>query len=835
MSQSIPHGGQKLALSRFAQRLLAARPELAAELADPQPFSRAEMLDALRCRADDELARELRRLRARVLLRVMARDLAGLAALEEVCGTMSDLAEIAIEAALGAEQLMVVGMGKLGGRELNVSSDVDLVFLYRESAEAQERYERAGRRLIRRLSETTAEGFVFRVDMRLRPYGDSGPLACNLEALEQYFITQGREWERYAWLKARAITAPGGGSALRELDAVVRPFVFRKYLDYGAFGALRALHAEVRRDVERRELAEHVKLGPGGIREIEFIVQALQLVRGGRDPELRVRATLEALRILARKSLLPESAARELSDAYVFLRTLEHRLQYLDDAQRHDLPEDEEDRSRVAAMCGFASWGAFHACWRAVRASVSRHFLDVFAEPSAPPRPWPQHPRLAALRASQRYAALPEESRRRLDRLVPALARAAQGTPDAEATLARAVDLVEAIASRAAYLALLAEHPEALERVARMIGASSWAAEYVTRHPLLLDELLDDRVLYAPPDWVAFSESLKGQLAAAHDDTERRMNILREMHQAQVFRLLAQDLAGLLTVEKLADHLSALADLMLQACIDEVWHELRGRHREAPRFAVIGYGKLGGKELGYASDLDIIFLYDDDDERAPEVYARLAQRLNTWVSSRTSSGILFETDLELRPSGASGLLVSSIAAFERYQNESAWVWEHQALTRARYCAGDADVGDKFEAIRQRILTRKRDPKPLKAEILAMRDKLHAAHPNTSGLFDVKHDAGGMIDIEFAVQFLVLGFSSEFPSLTGNLGNIALLSMAADHGLIPAELAERCRNAYREFRRIQHSLRLNGARYARVPRERVAAETEAVRMLWQAVF
>jgi glutamate-ammonia-ligase adenylyltransferase len=745
---------------------------------------------------------------------------------------MTDLAEIAIETVLGDDDLIVVGMGKLGGRELNVSSDIDLVFLYTGSAEAQERHERAGRRLIRLLSEPTADGFVFRVDMRLRPYGDSGPLACNFEALEQYFITQGREWERYAWLKARLLT---GSRALRELDAIVRPFVFRKYLDYGTLGALRALHAEVRRDVERRELAEHVKLGPGGTREIEFIAQALQLVRGGRDPELRVRPTIAALTVLSEKNLLPREAARELSDAYVFLRSLEHRLQYLDDAQRHELPQDAEDRARVAGMCGFAAWDAFHAQWRAVRDSVSRHFLEVFAEPGAPPEPWPEHPRLATLRASQRYAALPEESRRRLERLVPALARAAQATPDPEATLVRGVDLVEAIASRAAYLALLAEHPEALERVARMIASSSWAAEYVTRHPLLLDELLDDRVLYAPIDLAATEKSLRVNLASARDDTERRMNILREMHQAQVFRLLAQDLAGALTVEKLADHLSALADLMLQACIDEVWRDLRGRHREAPRFAVIGYGKLGGKELGYASDLDIIFLYDDDDERAPEVYARLAQRLNTWLASRTSSGPLFETDLELRPSGGSGLLVSSIAAFERYQDESAWVWEHQALTRARHCAGDAAVGERFEAVRQRILTRKRDPERLREEILAMREKLHAAHPNRSGLFDVKHDAGGMIDIEFAVQFLVLAFSGEFPSLTGNLGNIALLRMAADHGLIPTELAERCRNAYREYRRIQHSLRLNGARYARVPQERVAGEVEAVKALWRALF
>jgi glutamate-ammonia-ligase adenylyltransferase len=314
------------------------------------------------------------------------------------------------------------------------------------------------------------------------------------------------------------------------------------------------------------------------------------------------------------------------------------------------------------------------------------------------------------------------------------------------------------------------------------------------------------------------------------------MNVLREMHQAQVFRLLAQDLAGLLTVEKLADHLSALADLILEVTLALVWEDFRGKHLSTPpRFAVIGYGKLGGKELGYASDLDIIFLYDDADERAPEVYARLAQRLNTWLSSRTSSGTLFETDLQLRPSGASGLLVSPVAAFERYQDESAWVWEHQALTRARHCAGERKVGDAFEAIRERILRKRRDPAQLAASIVDMRKKLHAAHPNKSGLFDVKHDAGGMIDIEFAVQFLVLAHAHRFPDLTKNLGNIALLKMAADHGLIAAELAERCRNAYREFRRIQHSLRLNGAAYARVPREKVLREIESVKELWQAVL
>jgi glutamate-ammonia-ligase adenylyltransferase len=598
---------------------------------------------------------------------------------------------------------------------------------------------------------------------------------------------------------------------------------------------MRRLHAEVRRDVERRELADHVKLGPGGIREIEFIAQALQLVRGGRDRALTARPTLQVLELLAQKNHLPQGAATELSEAYVFLRRTEHALQYLDDAQRHDLPQDEADRARVAAMCGFSSWKEFYAGLGEVRAAVSRHFEDVFAEAETPLEPWPDHPRLAALRSSQRYAALSQDSRGRLDRLMPALARAAKATPDPDATLTRGVALVEAIASRAAYLALLAEHPQALERVARIIGASSWAAEFITRHPLLLDELLDDRLLYAPVDLLSFKKNLSVRLDTAHGDTEQRMNALREAHQAQVFRLLAQDLAGLLTVERLADHLSALADLMLESCLHEVWQDLRGRHRDAPSFAVIGYGKLGGKELGYASDLDIIFLYEDPHEQAAEIYARYAQRLNTWLTARTSSGMLFETDLALRPSGASGLLVSTVEAFARYQEESAWVWEHQALTRARYCAGDKRVGEAFEAIREKVLRKKRYPGELRAAIAEMRQKLHAAHPNSSGLFDLKHDPGGMIDVEFAVQFLVLAHAQRFPDLTANLGNIALLKMAAGHGLIAPELAERCRNAYREFRRLQHGLRLNDAKYARVPAAQVEAHIAAVGELWKTLF
>lgn len=841
----MPDPIRKIDFSRVAGHWLAAHPALGVELDPATPaFSAGEIARALEGAAGDDeaaLRRRLRRLRQRVFLRTMARDLDGRADLAEVCGVMSELAEQAIRCALdwaGRPDLVVVAMGKLGGRELNVSSDIDLVFLHPEDGD-QEKLERAGRKLISLLQDIDGDGYVFRVDMRLRPYGASGPLVASYDALENYFVSQGREWERYAWIKARAMTgAPSGadGPDHSPLEAITRPFVFRKYLDYATLAAMRRLHAEVRKDVERRERADDVKLGPGGIREIEFVAQAQQLIRGGRDPALTVRPTLEVLGLQGERRMLPEDAVRELSTAYAFLRNLEHRLQYLDDAQTHLLPTGEDDRRRIALMMDFPDWATFRAALDAHRGAVTRQFRAVFAESAEDAElPWPEHPRAEQLRNSQRYAQLPEDSRRRVDHVVPLLAKAAKATPDPEATLARGIDLIEAVARRAAYLALLAENPQALERVARIIGASPWAADYVTRHPLLMDELLDDRMLYAPPDWAGFEQPLRAALDAAASDTERQMNLLREHHQSQVFRLMAQDLAGLLTVETLADHLSELADRVLGLTLEAAWRDVRNRHCEVPRFAVIGYGKLGGKELGYASDLDMVFLFEDPDPRAEENYIRLGQRYNNWLSANTSSGTLFETDLALRPSGSKGLLVSSLSGFEEYQEKSAWVWEHQALTRARFAAGERGIGAKFEAIRNRILTRERDLPALAKEVLAMRERLHAAHPNPSGLFDLKHDRGGMIDIEFAVQTLVLAQSFRHPALTGNLGNIALLGIAADLGLIGRDVAVRCQAAYRDFRRMQHALRLQGEKFARVPPEQAQAHADAVREMWAAVF
>ena len=865
-----------LEYSRYARQLVAARPELREELerAKDSGWTREAMQAFLRERGGGDegaLHSGLRRLRQRVLLRTMARDLSGKASLDEVCGAMSALAEVAIETSLEflerSEQagvleprarLFVVGMGKLGGGELNVSSDVDLVFLYPgedDAASNLDFFTRLGRRLIAALDERTADGFVFRVDMRLRPWGDSGAIATSFDALEEYFVTQGREWERYAWIKARAL---GSGGENGSLAAIVRPFVYRKYLDYGAFAAMRELHAQIREEVAKRELSDQIKLGPGGIREIEFIAQVFQLARGGRDPALQIRPTLAVLALLAQKKLLPAAAFEELSGAYVFLRRLEHRLQYLDDAQTHELPEGTEDRSLVARAMGFHSWDAFRAALEAHRARVSAHFEQVFSVEEVSKHAlaplWTGSEqaetrlaqlgfrdaaataaRLAAVRSGPRYRGLPQASRARFDTLIPRIIEESAAQEDPDAALARGLEFMETVSRRAAYLALLEEHPAALERLAQLLGTSSWAAQYLNRHPIVLDELLDARALFARPDWSAFARELRGQLASRQGDEERQMDWLREAHHAQVFRLLAQDLSGVLSVERLADDLSDLAGAMLQVTLELCWTQLRVRHRDEPRFTVIGYGKLGGKELGYASDLDLIFLYEDPDERASEIYARLAQRLARWLTSRTAAGVLFDIDLRLRPEGGSGLLVSSIDAFRRYQRESAWTWEHQALTRARFCAGEPAVGAQFEEERRAILRIARDEAKLRRDVLSMREQLLQGHPNESGLFDLKHDPGGMIDIEFIVQMLVLAHAHRRPELTANSGNIALLKLAAKLGLIPGDSAGAVADAYREYRRRQHRLRLNGARYARVSAAELQTHIDATRALWRRVF
>ena len=890
-----------LAFSRYAGRVLAAKPQwkdwLAAHLDAPFPWHEVEPM--VRATIIDEDARaldaRLREVRAQVMLHTIARDLTRRAPLEEVVGAVTRLAELSIDAAvtlhhailartfgepLGAEsdapqRLAVVGMGKLGGGELNVSSDVDLVFVYGEEGETsgprklanREFFERLGRRLIQSLHEITAEGFVFRVDMRLRPYGDAGPLAVSHAALEQYLITQGRTWERYAWLKARALT----GNEDDALDALVTPFVYRKYLDYDAYAGLRDVHRQIREQGARRDYARDVKLGEGGIRELEFVVQALQIVRGGRDPSLRVRGTLPALDAIAARGVLPESAAASLRAAYRVLRDVEHRLQYRDDQQTQTLPESAQELAALAEAMEAASTQAFSHDLTRVRRDVAAHFAMVLGDTSADasasplrdawedpqsesaktslhdagfPEPDDLLARLRTVQSSARYLQLPATSRQRFDTLVPRLleaaSRAKSEASDAAAIFQRLLELLEAVSRRSAYLALLIEHPPLMPRLANLMAASAWAAAYLTRHPMLLDELLDTRFLFAESDWDAWRVELAATLDAAGDDQERQMDALRHFQHAQTFRLLVQDLAGALTVERLADHLSALADVVLDATLRCVWRHLHGADAALPHFAIIGYGKLGGKELGYASDLDLVFLYDVDDadaqaETLPARYARFAQRLNTWLTSTTGAGQLYETDLRLRPDGASGLNVSSLAAFRRYQREKAWTWEHQALTRARFVAGDAKIGAAFEAERDAILRMPRDHAALANDVIEMRRRMYAGHQNATALFDLKHDEGGMVDIEFAVQYIVLAHSHAHAVLTRNAGNIALLALAGELSLIPHALASEVADAYRTYRRQQHAVRLTGAQQARVDPVPHESRRASVDTLWGRLF
>lgn len=925
--------------SRYAARQYAARPELAARVRElaRAPLTRQwieQRLAQLGAPQDEPvddnvLKRALCLVRTELFCAVMERDLAGLADVPEVTGSMTDLAEVAIRRALASisaelhalygrplnaqrqpQTLGVVGMGKLGGRELNVSSDIDLIFVYEDDGETeggsrapisnQDFFTRVGRRLIGALAEHTAHGYVFRVDMRLRPNGDSGPLVCSIGMLEEYFYVQGREWERYAWIKARLVSdvdSEAGARLAAQLDAQVRPFVYRRYLDFGVIAAIRALHVQIRQEAarrasSRRDKADDIKLGRGGIREIEFAAQVFQLIRGGQDAGFRIRPTLAVLDYAASRGLIARDAVQRLAHAYHMLRCIEHRLQYVNDAQTHALPVDEGERAQLAASLGFADYPALLAVLERHREFVEQQFDQIFAHKRSDAAAlagagdralgkvggtaWEEratwiwssaladeaaddelHARLASLGfndplavlsrlqavwQSARYAGLPERHRARFDTLVlRALAAAPTHCHErVDATLLRFLDLLESVARRGSYLALLIEYPAALARVFAVLGESRWAAGYLIRHPQVLDELLDDEALASPFDWTGFKRMLLARLANA-DGAEHQMDLLRHAHQAEVFRILLLDLGGHLSVEHISDRLSELADAVLEVTLQTVWPQLARRHCDVPRFSIIAYGKLGGKELGYASDLDIIFLYDDPDEHAAEIYARFARRLITWLTLSTGAGTLFDVDLRLRPNGEAGLLVTSLTAFRRYQlregdaANTAWVWEHQALSRARFCAGDASIGAQFDAIRDQVLAQPRDARALATEIAAMRQKVAEGHPNPTALFDLKHDRGGMVDIEFIVQYWVLLHAGAHPALRRNTGNIALLREAARIGLIPETQAEQVGGAYRTYRKLQHALRLDGIGKARVPPERMQAERDAVTRLWEQVF
>ncbi|HSI43433.1 MAG TPA: bifunctional [glutamate--ammonia ligase]-adenylyl-L-tyrosine phosphorylase/[glutamate--ammonia-ligase] adenylyltransferase [Methylotenera sp.] len=863
-----------------------------------QEYKLADMQDFLEQQKKEQkivdeasLKRALRLLRQQVLVRIIVRDLNGLADLQEVMRTISNLAEITVQTAIqylsgwlqpqygipnnaaGQEQsLIVIGMGKLGGIELNVSSDIDLIFAFEEEGETsiattgtqvisnQDFFTRLAKKLISAIDEITEDGFVFRVDMRLRPFGSEGALVSSLDALEDYYQNNGREWERYAWIKGRAIA---GNS--QKVAPLLRPFVFRKYLDFGAFASMRDLKIQIQRDVNSKGMHDNIKLGRGGIREIEFIAQVFQLIRGGRDVSLQVKPTLEVLALLKSKGLLPEKTVSELTDAYTFLRNLEHRLMYVEDAQTQELPKSEEAKARIAKAMNFPDWPTFLTQLNIHRQRVQLHFDATFSDTSSGhydaletetsiwngrlteaeaiqdlkelgfAEPDETLRRLNALHQSSRYIKLPELSRQRFDALMPFVISLSGKMANPDVALMRMMDLLESICRRASYLALLAEHPEAMQLVVKLCSSSPWLANYLTQHPILLDELLDTRTLYAAPDFKAMRIDLLKQLADAEGDIERQMDIMRHFKHSTIFKFAAQDINGELVLETLSDYLSELAYLILDVSLQTLWPTIRDKHRDTPKFAVVGYGKLGSKELGYASDLDIIFLYDDDAPGAGEIYARFAQRINNWFNSLTSAGLLYETDLQLRPDGNSGLLVSTVDAFRDYQLHKAWVWEHQAITRARFVAGDAEIGEAFEQIRVEVMAQQRDAAKLKTEVANMREKMHAAQSILANEFDLKHSNGGIIDVEFLVQYLVLAHASEYAALTGNIGNIALLKLLATLNIIDQDLAKNTVLAYREYRHMQHTLKLQGITNNRVNNSLVSKLVGPVITLWKTVF
>ena len=920
--------------SRFVQRIrrrYAAQMSLLAQ-GEPAQSNMQAAWQALRQQGLD-VGASLRVLRQLVMERLVVLDCEGRAPLEVVTRAMTELAELALDVAMkesqtsldaqygeplapdgSRAQMWVVGMGKLGARELNVSSDIDLIYVYDHDGQTAGRTDSGtGRRgsisnheyfahqvkaIYTLIGEITEHGFVFRLDLALRPHGGSGPAALSLSALEDYFQAQGREWERFAWLKSRVVAPRAcvqNKSALA-LRTVVLPFVFRRYLDYSVFDALRILHRQIREHAAKRaagrpERANDVKMSRGGIREIEFTVQLLQVVRGGQFPELRTRRTVDALQRLAKAGLMAQATADALAAAYDFLRRVEHRIQYLDDQQTHVLPTRDDDLAWIAQTMGYPDCAFLHEldthrelvaqefdrllggkpeCKGCAKTPPVPESLDALLEHVSPQWPEQFRNRVQQWRTHPKVLALRDDASARLSQLVQRTAQwLAQGSVS-EAAALRIMDWIEPMLRRESYLALLVERPLVHQRLLRLLGAAKWPARYLLLHPGVIDELASEHMLHERFDAVGFGQELNARLASftrtGEDDEETCLDLLRRAHHAEVFRTLARDVEGTLSVEEVADDLSALAESTLAITLDWCWQRLKNKHRETPQLAIIAYGKLGGKELGYGSDLDIVFVYEDDHEQAAEVYALLVRKLINWLTVKTGEGDLFEIDTALRPNGNSGLLVTSFTAYAKYQQQrgsnTAWTWEHQAMTRARCLTptlftacnalppaganfprggpsencvlGVEPMRQQFEKIREAVIAAPRDAALLRAEIVAMRDKVRAAHPVKGHLFDVKHSAGGMVDAEFAVQYLVLSQSAQHPELVANVGNIALLQRAEAAGLLPHGVGQEAAMAYRALRRVQHQARLNEAP-TQVALGALQAERDAIAALWSAVF
>ncbi|QGU31638.1 bifunctional [glutamate--ammonia ligase]-adenylyl-L-tyrosine phosphorylase/[glutamate--ammonia-ligase] adenylyltransferase [Thermochromatium tepidum] len=848
----------------------------------------------------------LRRFRRREMMRIIWRDLANLAPLEETLEDLSELADVCIRGALDrlypwacAEwgtprdasgrplRLLVLAMGKLGARELNLSSDIDLILAFaqpgtieggRRPLSHEQFFIRLGQRLVQTLANKTADGFVFRVDTRLRPFGEAGPLAMSLPAMEDYYQSQAREWERYAMIKARPVA--GDPDDIEQLMAMLRPFVYRRYLDFGAFESLRELKRLIAKELYRHGMDANIKLGPGGIREIEFIGQAFQLVRGGRDPALQVRPIRTVLALLGQRQLMPATVVTQLDAAYVFLRRVENRLQAYRDQQIHCLPEDGPGRLRLARAMGYGDWASFAVELNAHRRRVQEQFDAVFALPATETEVedtplsavWhgdrdPTHElelleragfaapeavrtRLHQFRDTCMRRGLSARGQERLGLIMPHILCVAAGCAQPELALERVLRVLESIVRRSAYLAMLAEHPLILTQLIRLSDLSPWFADQIARHPLLLDELLDPRRLYAP----LRRESLEAELDALLDqvdaeDLEQQMERLHQFAQGNQLRVAAADLTETIPLMVVSDYLTEIAEVALRRVLNLAYAHLVARHGrptqiqgEETGFLVIGYGKLGGIELGYGSDLDLVFLHGSDSVSAltdgpkpisnEQFYARLGQRLIHMMTTLTPSGRLYEVDLRLRPDGAKGMLVRSLTSFEQYQNESAWTWEHQALVRARPVAGDPVLAARFQDIRRAILCRKRDPDQLRREVREMRARMREnLDTSGAGRFDLKQGAGGIADIEFMVQYAVLRWAADYPALTDWTDNVRLLDTLARLDLLPGRCVKDLTEAYKALRAAYHRSALR-EQPKTLSDDELRPERERVRALWQ---
>jgi len=847
--------------------------------------------------SEDELGRALRRQRARHQVRIIWRDLTRQADLVQTCRDLSDMADATIDQAYQwlysrhceqfgtptgrrsgePQQMVILGMGKLGAVELNLSSDIDLIFAYPEGGETvgvkrsldnQEFFIRLGQRLIKALDPMTVDGFVFRVDMRLRPYGSSGALVLSFNALEQYYQDQGRDWERYAMIKARVVA--GDQVAGAQLLDMLRPFVYRRYLDFSAIEALRTMKQLIQQEVRRKGMADNIKLGSGGIREVEFIAQAFQLIHGGRDLSLQQRPLLKVLSTLEGQGYLPPAVVSELREGYEFLRYTEHAIQAIADRQTQMLPDSAQDQARIAFMLGFADWSAFHEQLMYWRGRVAWHFAQVIADPDEEEGSenevvvggewlplWEEEQdeeaacrqlqeggfadagkalkALAGLRGSPQLRAMQRLGRERLDAFIPRLLAQAVEHDNPDLVLERVLPLVEAVARRSAYLVLLTENPGALRRLLTLCAASPWIAEQITRFPLLLDELLNEGRLFKPPLAPELAAELRERLTRIpEDDLEQQMEALRHFKLAHRLRVAASEIAGSLPLMKVSDYLTWLAEAILEQVLALAWRQTVTKYGTPlrtdgtlcdPGFIIVGYGKVGGIELGHGSDLDLVFIHDGDPQAetdgpksidGAQFFTRLGQRIIHLLTAQTNSGQLYEVDMRLRPSGASGLLVSSLGAFARYQENEAWTWEHQALVRARVLVGSQDVGQAFEKVRAQVLGKSRDLAKLQQEVSEMRAKMRdnlGTRSTAAGTaanafeatvpFDLKQDAGGIVDIEFMVQYAALAWSQSHPPLLRWTDNIRILEELEHEGLMPAEDASLLREAYKAYRSAAH--------------------------------